>query len=350
MKIKSLFLSLVLILGIALSACSSNEASSGSSEEKIVIKMADHFPTGHFLLDMTQTFMDRAVELSGGKIKFEYYSGGQLGTINESAGLVKDGAVDIAYALIPSAGFLPLSSVSTLPNKLTSASDNGKVLDQLIKGPLKEELEKNGLVPILSFVNPPNSVLSAKKVSAVEDIAGLKLRGSGGVLNLIPGVFNASSVSIGVNDLYESMQRGVADASLMTIASAPSYHLNEVTNHVLTNTNFGMTTQLYAMNLDKWNSLPEDVQEALAKAGKEATESLGTIMLEKEKEAIELFKNEGIEVTQISPEKHKEIVDKLLSLDQHWLKSMEDKGIDGKKVLEEYRAITEKIYEENQNK
>ncbi|MCQ6279573.1 TRAP transporter substrate-binding protein DctP [Bacillus sp. EB600] len=356
MRKSSLLISILLIIGLLLSACggqkttsgsaTSGSKSSGSSKDQIVIKMADHYPTGHFLLKPTEDFQKRAIELSHGKIKFDYYPGGQLGSINEMGGLVKDGAVDLGYTLVASAGFLPLTSVTSLPSVLTNSTDEGTAFAQLLDGPLASEWEKNGLKPIYSFVNPPNSILSTKKkITSINDLKGLKVRGSGGVLNFIPEIFGASGVSIGVNDLYESMQRGVADAALFPISSAPSYHLNEMTKYVLTGTNFGATTQVYAMNLKKWNSLPKDVQDALIQAGKEATAAHAKLMDQKEKESIETFKKDGIQITEVTPEQHKQILKKVEPVDKQWLEGMKQKGIDGTKILQDYRSITEKVSE-----
>jgi TRAP-type C4-dicarboxylate transport system substrate-binding protein len=322
---------------------SANNSNSQAVEEPIVIKMADHLPAGHFLLEPAEMFQRRAEELSGGKIKFEYYPGAQLGGINEMGGLVKDGAVDLGYTLVASASFLPLSSVTGLPSEASDAIQLKDVLDELLHGALAEEWEKANLKPIYLFSNPPNSLLLAKKkVEKAEDLAGMKIRASGGILTKIPELFGGTGVSIGVSDIYEAMQRGVVDGALFPISSSLPYHFDEVTKYVFTGVNFGVVTQAYVINLDVWNKLSPDVQNALLEAGQEATELAAQLVYDQEAQALKTFRDRGVEIVESSPEVKQAMLATMSSLEQAWLEDMSKKGIDGQEVLEAFKASAAK--------
>lgn len=368
---KYVLIILMFSIGILLSACGGSEDTSGNNQnvstqqnvnensqngesgngetaneqsgEQIVITMADHLPAGHFLIDIAETFQQRVVELTNGQVTFDYYPNEQLGKISETGGLLKDGAVDMAYVHVDSATFLPLTSVTGLPAAWTMPSDGGKVLDELLNEVLTEELEQNKLKPIYSFTNPPNSILSGGEViNSIEDVQGLKIRSGGAVLGQIPELFDGTSVTLNVTEIYEAMQRGVVDAALFPISSAPQYHFEEVTKHLFTGSNFGVTTQFYAMNLDVWNSLPENVQEAFQQAGQEATVEGGEEFDRQIEAALELFENEGIGITFVTQEEHEEILEILAPLDELWLDNVKERGVDGTKVLKSYREASEK--------
>ncbi|MCQ6275356.1 TRAP transporter substrate-binding protein DctP [Bacillus sp. V3B] len=348
MRKRKLLLAVLMILGVFLAACGSKEATAGDgsskNDEQIVIQNANHLPTGHYLHEVNEIFMDRAVELSGGKIKFEYYPAGQLGSFTEMSGLVKDGAVDMGYIFPPGASFLPLSSVVTLPSLATDAVTSGKVFDQLLDDALKEELEKNNLVKIYSFMNPANDIISAnKKIEKMDDLKGMKMYSSGGILNVIPDLFNASAVTVQVPDIYQSTTTKVIDGSFFPMSSAAAYHFEEIHNYILTGSNFGGTNNFYAINKQKWDSYPNDVQDALLQAGKEAT-ILNNETMDKEKEkGLKYFEESGVEITKTTPKQHEEIVNKMEVLDELWIKDMEKKGVTkekAKEVLTEYRKLT----------
>src|SRR5690625_2960380 len=86
-KISSFLLSIAIL--VLISACSDSSSSSNSTseetstqnnDEKILLKVADSFPTTNDLSsEGIVYFMDRVEELTNGQVEFEYYPAEQLG-------------------------------------------------------------------------------------------------------------------------------------------------------------------------------------------------------------------------------------------------------------------------------
>jgi len=78
--------------------------------------------------------MDRATELSKGRIKFEWYPAEQLGKAKDLLALVQTGVADMADVVpgyVPDK--LPLSGVSELPGQINSSCEGTRVFYALTR-------------------------------------------------------------------------------------------------------------------------------------------------------------------------------------------------------------------------
>ncbi len=75
------------------------------------------------------------------------------------------------------------------------------------------------------------------------------------------------------SEMVPAMERGVIDA--MEYANLSSTHplgFNDVTKYLYMHPNKSTSPMnLWAVSLDKWNVLPEDVQESIERASRDAT-------------------------------------------------------------------------------
>ncbi|MCQ6275362.1 TRAP transporter substrate-binding protein DctP [Bacillus sp. V3B] len=352
-KKRTMLVSILLVLGVFLAACGNQQSftegneenkSPSDSSEPIVLVMGDHLPAGHYMGGITESFQERVVELSDSKVKFEYYSAGQLGGITEMAQLIKDGAVDLGWSHVPSAGFLPKTSVTLLPSLTTNAIEMGEAFTKLLENELVEEWESNHLKPLYVISFPLEGLYTTdKKIENLSDVAGLKIGSVSGVLNHIPSLLGANGVSIRTPELYESLQRKVIDGNLFPMSNMDEYKLEEKINYAYKGT-FGASNNVIAMNLNKFNSLSENVQKALIQAGEETSVKMAEAIEEKKLELIDKLKKNNIEVTEATQEQNKELMEVLAPLDDLWLEDVKKKGVEnGEKLLESYRTAIQEI-------
>jgi TRAP-type C4-dicarboxylate transport system substrate-binding protein len=70
----------------------------------------------------------------------------------------------------------------------------------------------------------------------------------------------------------------------------------------LTNWHYSYDALVVAVNKDVWNSLPADIQEQIEKAAKDAMAWEIELSRKSIDEGIQLLKDKGVEVTDLSPE------------------------------------------------
>src|SRR3546814_10459183 len=73
-------------------------SSVANAADTITLRVADSFPTGHYIPDaLTKPFMEEVERKTNNAVKFEYYPGQQLGKAKDMLSLTRSGVADIAY-------------------------------------------------------------------------------------------------------------------------------------------------------------------------------------------------------------------------------------------------------------
>ncbi len=113
---------------------------------------------------------------------------------------------------------------------------------------------------------PPQIVFCNAEVNSLEDLEGLKVRGSGRMTTKFLEALGAEGVSVAFAEVPGALQRGVVDCAVTGAGSGYSAGWWEVSTHLLTIPLGGWDPVVTAINLDRWNSLSPELQEALTTA------------------------------------------------------------------------------------
>ena len=165
-------------------------AANARAEDTITLKFAMAVPPSHYTaVQGGKFFMDRATELSKGRIKFEWYPAEQLGKAKDLLALVQTGVADMADVVpgyVPDK--LPLSGVSELPGQITSSCEGTRVFYALTRPGqflAKNEYDAQKVHVLMAAPLVPYRIFTSKKeLEKPEDIQGLKLRSAGGASDI----------------------------------------------------------------------------------------------------------------------------------------------------------------------
>src|SRR5699024_9292391 len=131
-------------------------------------------------------------------------------------------------------------------------------------------------------------------------LKGRKIRASSTYHDMVESLGGAV-VTLPASEIYSSLERGVVDGAAWPVFGAMEYGWYEVADY-MTRPTFGVTNQTLFMNLDSWNALSPEEQEALTEAileieieGRQAFEDLWATEDEAMQEA-------GLEITEFGPE------------------------------------------------
>lgn len=189
---------------------------------------------------------------------------------------------------------LPLSTVTALPlvGNVTDQQALNDAFNSLALNELNEaEVLPLGVRTIRSLVTAPYQIMSRDgKISTLEELAGAKMRSSGGVQERSVENLGAAPVAIPAPDLYPALQRGTVDGTLFNLPTAAGYKLQEQLEYSTDNLNLGLFPVLYVINEDVWQTLPEDIQTAMIEAAREVVPSV----IEADKKGVEDFRK-GVE-------------------------------------------------------
>ena len=224
-----------------------------------------HFlgPTSFFQLDVAEPFAKELEAKTGGRVKVKIFNGADpQGKVTEQATQVKNGSIDIALGLRGAEGDrFPGSSVIELPFLVPDALRGSKALWTLYQdGTLADEYKDFKVLAL--FVHNPGLIhTSGKKVLALSDLKGLRLRSPNKTASAALEYVGAVPVLLQVNDVMPAVKDGKIDG-IVTNWGNPLQGFNDHMKHH-TDTQFYTSVFFVVMNRAKFDALPKDVQAAI---------------------------------------------------------------------------------------
>jgi TRAP-type C4-dicarboxylate transport system substrate-binding protein len=201
---------------------------------------------------------------TNGRVKIEIYWSNTLSNPMDNWESVKSGIADAGVLAMPFwPGLAPLSNVISLPFLGIETAEQGSAVfwDLYEKYPsIREEFKDLHLM--FEAVSAPAVLITSKQVKTLEDMEGMKFRVTGGPPTDYLKAIGASPMLVPMVDVYTNLQKGVIDGVLASWTSVQSMSFYEVADYV-TNVPVYSTYAGRGMNLDVWNSLPSDIQDAI---------------------------------------------------------------------------------------
>jgi TRAP-type transport system periplasmic protein len=207
--------------------------------------------------------------------------------------------------------------------------------------------EHTGVKVLAVFTHGPGIVFNTKRpITKAEDLAGLKFRVGGGMVNEI-------SKSLGMNvtlkpapESFELLSNGVMDGTLFPAESVESFKIDKVVKHAtffpggLYNTSF-----VFMMNPATYDKLPADVKKVVDElSGEVASRLFGKGWDKVDRRGMAFMQAAGVQFVKADAAFVKVVKDKTQPLEDNWIKAAEAKGLkDGKKVLSDFRAEIAKL-------
>lgn len=277
-------------------------ASTVFAADKIVWKSSGHGPAS----DPSQVFHDKICEAitkaSGGRLVVKPFVGGSVVPATKEVDAVSQGVLQMAYTapMYNMDKWKASSLISSRPGGLPGEAlrtwfNYGGGADLM-----NEMMEGFEVITFPGALSPlPGEVFlhSKKKVTAVGDLKGLKMRCSGDGGEILSRM-GASVVFLPGGELYEAMQRGTIDAfEYSTLASNWDMHFNEIAKYViLSNSRAPSDPQCFFINKKAWEKLPEDLKKLVQEVIGNGTQKQHEYLTVESIKAIKKFKDFGCEV------------------------------------------------------
>jgi TRAP-type C4-dicarboxylate transport system substrate-binding protein len=287
-------------------------------------------------------FAKELEERTKGRVKITIYGGEALGKAKDQYDSAVNGITDIALFIQGyTAGRFPLTQVIELPIDVPSAKVGSRVIWELYGKYLKEEYP--GVKLLTLWTHEPGHVhMSKKPVKTLEDIRGLRLRSPGPIQTALVRELGASPLTMPVPELYDALNRGMADGTVIGFSAVKDFKLYEVLKYH-TIANLYVMTMGLAMNLKSWDSLPPDIKKIMEEfIGVPLSQMAGNSFDKYDALGKEEAKRVGAEIYTLSPEEKKRWEDRIRPLNEKWVADMEAKGLPGRKIFEEARQLVAK--------
>lgn len=310
-----------------------------AAAEPIKLSYANFPPAPTFPCVQMERWKTEVEKRTGGKVAIDTYPGGTLLDAKNMIDGVIMGQADIGcLCMAYQPGRFIVTNAVALPFGFPNAAVASLTLWDLYKKQNPEEFSK---VKVLAmFTCAPANIYSTKPVKNLEDLKGLELRASGGVAQVLKAL-GATPVGMPQSETPEALQKGVVKGAASSLETLMDFKYAELCRYV---TIFDGPVYPFSvvMNIDKWNSLPKDVQDVMDGLAKEQSEWTGKYMDNHVDESVEWSKkNYNIEITKLTK---KELArwDKLLEpITDKWIENAKAKGLPARTILKDIKVFKE---------
>lgn len=276
-------------------------AGAGAAQE-FTVKVSYNQPeTSPAWREVFQAYADELEELSNGRIEAETYPGGVLHPVGDGFKALVSGVTDAtaAYPIYMASSF-NLIHANELPHALPDSDIAAtRVVNEMYPDYYMKEYERVGVYLGFYAVTPSYDILSRKPISSVEDLKGMKIRAAGGTMTEIVERLGGVPVTMTITDTYSAFQQGVLDAVLLSTADLGAYNLDEIGKYNY-RIGIGRVAIPTGFNKELYDSMPEDLQEVVAVAGRHAGMNYAKMYIKLTEDALAGMKEEGIEIIEPS--------------------------------------------------
>lgn len=305
---KTLSIILITILLVTqLIGCSSSEkapgenGTNGNDSKPIEMKIATVGNDDHQYTVAAKYFVEELEKIYDGNLKIDIYSNAALGGEREAAEGVKLGTIQMTVVTSDGAlpAWVPDTQVLSVPYLFETKDEAYRLLDGVISEYIEPKFEEQGFKHLgfaeLGFRHFTNNL---REISTASDMEGMSIRVQEAPIwfELLQSL-DASAVPVAFNELYTALQQGMVDGQENPIGSIYSSKFNEVQKY-LTLDGHTYAAGSMIMNLDFYNSLPEDLKAAVVEAAEKSLERQRVRIDEVEQQYLGELEDSGMKITE----------------------------------------------------
>jgi TRAP-type C4-dicarboxylate transport system substrate-binding protein len=302
-------------------------------------------PQHHLTANVVQGWANEVEKATNGRVKFQMlpkHPSAPPGTFDA----VRDALVDLSFvtaSYTPARHILPL--MPELPGGGETSLANSVAYSRIYWKHFHKVGEYKGVKQLGVFTHGPGQMFTKKPVAGIADVQGLKIRTGGGIAEAVAKALGASAFVKPAPESYELLSSGVADGVFFPLESIISFKLDTVLEQGTLFPGGMFSSALgFFMNVDKWNKLPKQDQEAIARiSGEHIARLAGRSWDEADKKGLEALQKSGVKIVNADAAFVAEVQKRSAPIVEDWITKANAKGVNAARILAEFRAELKKV-------
>ena len=300
---------------------------------KTQLTYSNFFPPTHVNSRLAESWCREVEKRTQGEIIIKYFPASTLTRAHQTYDGVVQGIADIGMTVLAySRGRFPVASAIDLPMGYSSGTQATAVANAVLEKFQPREF-KDTQIMFLHAHGPGLIHTRNKEIKTLEDLKGLKLRGTG-TSGKIQAALGASPVGKSMRECYQMLQKGVVDGSSHPIESNKGWKLGEVVHYMVQNFSTAYTTTFAVfMNKGRWNALTPEHQAIIQEINAQWALKHGKAWDEADAKGMAFFKAKGGKVLAQTPDQAQAWANQATAVITEYEKKASRKGIDGHAVV-----------------
>jgi len=320
-----------------------------STQAATVLKVHHFLPAAsNAQKNIIQPWCDKVAKESKNELTCQIFPAMQLGgTPPQLVDQVRDGVVDLVW-VIPTyaAGRFTKSEVFELPFLTSSAKQGSQALWDYVQKNALDEFK--GIKPIFLHTTEGYVLHSNKQVKTLEDLKGMKIRSATRINARLIASLGGTPVQMPLPQVSDSLSKGVIDAAMVPWEGVPATKIHEIAKFHLDapkgSPRFSNSIFMFGMNQASYDKLPANLKKVIDNnSGLKTSAWAGEIGFDSIVEPFsKLARDRGNTITALPANELQRWIKASENVDDEWVKEVTAKGADGKKLLEDARALLKK--------
>jgi len=306
--------------------------------ETIELSYSIFFPPTHANAVAAEAWGAEIEKRTEGRVKITAYPGGTLSPAPQCYDGVVKGISDIGMtALAYTRGRFPLMEGLDLPMGYTNGTMATQVANEIYQEFKPAELEDTHTLYL--HAHGPGLLHTKTPVNTLEDIQGMNIRCTGLAAKIVE-VLGGNPVAMSQGETYEALQKGTADGTFGPIETLEGWKHGEVIKYTTDTSMIGYTTVMWVgMNKDKWESMPEDIQNIFTEVSAEWIDVHAKAWDDADNAGREFTLSLGNEIISLSDEEADRWVEKISVLPVEYIANMEAQNLPGEELINKINSI-----------
>lgn len=317
------------------------------AEDTINLTYSGFMPPTHAQSKLEAAWCKEVGKRTNGRVKIVHYSGQTLTKADQNYQGVKSGLSDVGSSVLQyTRGRFPMMDFINLP----LGYPNGQVATAIINEVYEKfnPAELDDVKVLYLHAHGPGFIhTKGKAVHKMEDLKGLKIRSHGPTASMVKAL-GGTPTAFPMNELYQSLQKGVVQGGLYPLESNKGWKMAEVTDYVIASFPTAYSLGFYVvMNKDKWNSLPDQEKMIIEEINREWIFKHGKAWEAGAFEGVNFLLEAGNSMIGIDPEEAKRWQKACEPVLQDYIDLNKENGLPGKEVLQ---YVKERLAENKKGK
>src|SRR5690554_1890657 len=236
-----------------------------SAKDKISFKFDSYIAETAGPSGLDQWFLSELEKRSNGVVNVRRYWAASLNKVGEHLSAVRDKTSEMSLI---SPGYYQADLPVTRGLEWYYRMQRADALQLVCRDvydqfqPLRDEWEKRHRSKVMYWTNWYYAPLITRTpINSIEDFKGKRIRGYGVATDVIEAL-GGTAVPMAAPEVYTALERGVLDGVYgFDFITAIAYNLHEIAPHFTDIGDGPHAPAATVMNLNYWNSLPEDIQK-----------------------------------------------------------------------------------------
>jgi TRAP-type C4-dicarboxylate transport system substrate-binding protein len=304
-----------------------------AAEATIRLKYSSFFPPTHLISELATQWCKELQERTNGRVTVAYFPAGTLVTGFQMFDGVVKGITDIGIAVTSySPGRVPLTDVMYLPLGAKSAYQSSLMAKAFVEQLKPKEWD---VVKLFSLTaNGPGYFHTKGPVKKNDDLKGLRIKCDANSCQIVTAA-GATPTTMPMMETYDALKRGLADGDCHSMEVLKGWKFGDSCKYTYVNHGMSYTAPFWiAMNKEKWNSLPKDIQQIIDKLNEEYFVKQARLFDSIDEDALDYTaKHMGHKVIYADPQEEAKMAQKMHPIFDEYLKDAKKQGLPGEEAL-----------------